>query len=176
MSFPARMAGPIHPYQDRTYSVNRHWILLVAITDQRALPAKEAIVPQVVLTVQLRPLHPPPVQPLIYLPHHTLKTRKEIAVGVLQAHTGASQILMDLGTRSGRIERVRHLLPNQRPMRPAVTSRTHWKQCAGKKAPQITAVLRLFLHLWYRTSLILWIDHFLRQILLPKRWCRARPP
>jgi hypothetical protein len=96
MPLLARMAELIRPYRDRTYSVNQRWTLLVAITDRRALPAKEAIVPQTALKVQLRPLHQPLVQPLIYLPRHTLKTHKEIVAADLRVPIGASRTRTDL--------------------------------------------------------------------------------
>ena len=93
-------------------------MLLVATKDRQALPAKEAIVPQAVLTALLRPLHPLLVQPLIYPLRHTLRTHRETAAADLQAHIGASQTQMDPEMRSGRIARVRHLPLS--PMKPVV--------------------------------------------------------
>jgi hypothetical protein len=135
MPLQARMAGLIRPYRDRTYSVIQRWIRLVATTGRPALRAKEAIVPQAVLTVRLRPLHPPLVPPLIYLLHHILKTHKETAAGDLRARIEASQTRTELEMRSGHIAHVRHLLLKQRLMIFAAISLTHLKLCDGKKAP-----------------------------------------
>ena len=135
MSLLARMAGLIRPYRDHTSSVNQRWTLLVAINDRRVLPAKEAIVPQAVLTVQLRPLHRPLAQPLIYLLHHILRTHKETAAADLRVPIEALQTRTELEMRSGRIAHVRHLPLRQRLMRFAATPLTHSKLCDGKKAP-----------------------------------------
>jgi hypothetical protein len=135
MPLLARRAGLIRPYRDRTYSVNQRWTLLVAITDRRALPAKEAIVPQTVLTVQLRPSHPLLAQPPIYPLHDILKTHKETAAVDLRVLTGASQTRTGLEMRSGHIAHVRHLPPKRRLMTVAAILLTHSKLCDGKKAP-----------------------------------------
>jgi hypothetical protein len=137
----------IHPYRDRTYSVNQRWTLLVAIIDLRVLPAKEAIVPQIVLTVQLRPLRPPLAQPLIYLLRHILKTHKETAAVDLRVRIVASQTRTELEMRSGHIARVPHLPHKRRLMKVAAMLLTHSKLCDGKKAPQTTALLRSSLRL-----------------------------
>jgi hypothetical protein len=148
MSSRARRAGLIiHPYRDRTYSVNQRWTLLVAIIDLRVLPAKEAIVPQIVLTVQLRPLRPPLAQPLIYLLRHILKTHKETAAVDLRVRIVASQTRTELEMRSGHIARVPHLPHKRRLMKVAAMLLTHSKLCDGKKAPQTTALLRSSLRL-----------------------------
>jgi hypothetical protein len=135
ISLQARMAGLIRPYRDRTYSVKQRWTRLVATTDRRALPAKEAIVPQAVLMVPLRPLHPPLAQPPIYLLHHILKTHKETAAADLRAPIEASQTRTGLEMRSGHIAHVRHPPLKQRLTMFAATSFTHSKLCDGKKAP-----------------------------------------
>ena len=135
MPLQARMAGLIRPYRDHTSSVNRRWTRLAATTDRRAPPVKEAIIPQAVLTVQLRPLHQPLVQPLIYLLHHILKTHKETAAADLRVPIGASQTRTELEMRSGHIAHVRHLPLKQRLMTFAATPLTHSKLCDGKKAP-----------------------------------------
>jgi hypothetical protein len=122
-------------YRDRTYSVKQRWTRLVATTDRRALLARESIVPQAVLTVRLRPLHPPLVQPLIYLLHHILKIHKETAAADLQAHIEASQTRTGLEMRSGHIAHVRHLPLKHRLTMFAAISLTHSKLYDGKKAP-----------------------------------------
>jgi hypothetical protein len=169
----ARMAELIHPYRDRTYSVKQRWTLLVAIIDLRVLPAKEAIVPQTVLTVRLRPSHLPLAQPLIFLLHGILKTHKETAAVGLRVRIVASQIRMELEMRSGHIAHVRHLPLKQRHMKIAAML-THLKLCDGKQAPQITALLRSSLRLSYRTSLTLSNGHSPRQTSLLRRWCRVK--
>jgi hypothetical protein len=135
MSLQALMAGLIRPYRDRTYSVKQRWTRLVATTDRRALLAREAIVPQAVLTVRLRPLHPPLVQPLIYLLHHILKIHKETAAADLRAHIEASQTRTGLEMRSGHIVHVRHLPLKHRLTMFAAISLTHSRLYDGKKAP-----------------------------------------
>lgn len=174
VTLSARMAELIRPYRDRTFSVNQRWTLLVAINDRRVLPAKEAIVPQAVLTVQLRPLHRPLAQPLTSLLRHILKTHKETVAVDHRVRNGASQIQTHLGTRAGHIAHARHPRLNQRLMKPAAISLTRSKLCDGKKAPRITVVLRSSLRLWYRTFLILLIGRFLQQTSPPRRWCRTK--
>ena len=127
-----------HQHQDSMVTASRPWNRLAATEGQRAPlvdPAKEAIVPQAVLTVQLRPLHQPLVQPLIYLLHHILRTHKETAAADLRVAIGASQTRTELEMRSGHIAHVRHLPLKQRLMTFAATPLTHSKLCDGKKAP-----------------------------------------
>jgi len=143
----ARMAELIHPYRDRTYSVNQRWTLLVATIDLRVPPAKEAIVPQTVLTVQPRPLHPPLAQPLIFLLRRILKTHKETAAVDLRVRIVASQTRTELEMRSGHIARVPHLQLKRRLMKVAAILLTHSKLCDGKKVPRTTALLRSSLRL-----------------------------
>lgn len=131
----ARRAGLIHPYRDRTYSVNQRWTLLVAIIDLRVPPAKEAIVPQTVLMVQLRPLHLPLAQPLIFLLRGILKTHKETAAVGLRVRIVASQIRTELEMQSEHIVHVQPLPPKQRHMKIAAMLLTHLKLCDGKEAP-----------------------------------------
>lgn len=86
-----------HQHQDSMVTASRPWNRLAATEGQRAPlvdPAKEAIVPQIVQTVQHQQSALPLAPPLICLLRHIQKTHKENAGGDHRAPTEVSQIQM----------------------------------------------------------------------------------